>query len=83
MSTNSALERIVTEQNPTTEELLEALRNDGVQATKDQVFRLARSHGVGLARDGKWYHHTQNQEVKEAVDSNRPTFLIDQWFRNR
>lgn len=75
--------RIITDQNPTTDELIQALATDEASPGRDYLFSLSRSFGVGLARDGKWYHYTQNEEVKEAIENGRPTFLADQWFRNR
>lgn len=83
MSKTSELVRIVTDQNPTTDELIQALAADGIESDRAYLFSLSRSHGVGLARDGRWYHYTQSEEVKEAVGNDRPTFLADQWFRNR
>ncbi len=77
------LEERVKNINPTTEELIRSFSDENVEVTPKDLFSIARSLGVGLARNGKWYHFSENEEVREAVENNKPTFLADQWSRNR
>lgn len=69
--------------NPTTVDLLDAVRESYPDESVVSLLRVSRSQGVGLAEDGRWYDHSENDEVAEAVRANRPTVLAEQWLRNR
>ena len=86
MKNADQLTEIISNNHLNTTELLAKLRNDDVleaNETIDAVFRVARSRGVGLARDGYWYTAEQSKEVQEAISQDRMTFSAEQYYRNR
>jgi len=77
------IREILETQNLTTDELLKVLLSKNVTLDIYNLMRVGRSLGIGLARDGKWYRDDQNAEVRDAIEKNTITHLMEQYLRNR
>lgn len=83
---SAAIYSIIAENHYQTNELLGLLKEEGYLPSEETIaflFENGNASRYGLARDGYWYVAEQNDEVREAVETNGRTFYAEQWFRNR